>query len=100
MYNFGDVILTNIQFPDTYEIRTRAAVVLWEDQGNLVVAGVTSKSRERGIYLSKKDGAPKDSVIKTHYIFSISPSMVKRTLFTLSASKKKEIVNDLTKKLK
>jgi len=100
MYNFGDIVLTNIQFPDTYEIKTRAAVVLYEESSNIVVVGVTSKPKQKGIYFTKKEGAPKESVIKTNYLFTISPSMIKRTLTTLTAYKKKQIIDELTKKMK
>ena len=72
MRKLGDVILAEIQFTDTFEVKTRPAVVLFEEFGNVVVAGVTSNLEMKGILLTKKDGALKDSVIKLNYIFTIS----------------------------
>lgn len=37
----GDVILATVQFTDTDEVKIRPAVVLFEELGNVVVAGVT-----------------------------------------------------------
>ena len=96
---FGDVVLAQLQFADTFEIKTRPAVVLFEDSGNVVVAGVTSNTEMSGIPLTKKDGAVKDSVIKINYIFTISNYMIKKNLFSISAEKKKAIVNEFIKKL-
>ena len=53
MPKFGDVILAEIQFTDTYEIKKRPAVVLFEEYGNVVVAGITSNTEMKGIPLSK-----------------------------------------------
>lgn len=99
MPKFGDVILAEIQFADTYEIKKRPAVVLFKEYGNVVVAGITSNLEMKGISLSKKEGAVKESVIKLNYIFTISEKMIKKTLFSLSPEKKKRIVSELVKKL-
>ena len=64
MLNFGEVILAKIQFVDTFEIKTRPALVLFEEQGNVVVVGITSNLEMEGIPLTKKDGAIKESIIK------------------------------------
>ena len=45
----GDVILATVQFTDTDEVKVRPAVVLFEELGNVVVAGVTSNPRMKGI---------------------------------------------------
>ncbi|MBR9690386.1 type II toxin-antitoxin system PemK/MazF family toxin [Candidatus Woesearchaeota archaeon] len=100
MYNAGDVVLTRIQFADTFEIKKRPAVILYTDFGNLVVAGITSNKLMRGISLTKKDGAVKESVIKTNYIFTISTNLVLKKLFHISKEKKKLVYNELTKRLK
>jgi mRNA interferase MazF len=42
MLKAGDVIVTSVQFTDTNEVKTRPAVVLFEELGNVVIAGVTS----------------------------------------------------------
>ncbi len=99
MLNPGDVILANVQFTDTFEIKLRPAVVLFEDMGNVVIAGITSNLAMKGIPLSKAEGAIKDSVIKTNYIFTISESMIKKRLFSLSKEKKRILYNDLVKRL-
>jgi len=99
MHNFGDVVLTEIQFPDTFEIKIRPALVLFEDYGNIVVAGITSNPKMQGIKLSKKDGAVKESVVKLNYIFTISEKMVKKFLFRISSEKKKLVKEYLSTKL-
>ena len=100
MYKLGDVILAQIQFTDTFEIKTRPAVVLFEEYGNIVVAGITSNTDMKGVVLTKKDGVPKDSVIKLNYIFTISDKMIKHKLFELNHEKKKIIVDEIVKRLK
>jgi len=99
MYKLGEVILAEVQFTDTFEVKTRPAVVLFEEYDNIVVAGVTSNTEMNGIPLLKKEGAIKDSVIKLNYIFTVSERMVKKRLFSLSTEKKKIIVAELVKKL-
>lgn len=99
MYKFGDVVLADIQFVDTFEVKKRPAVVLFEEFGNVVVAGITSNTGMEGISLSRKEGAVKDSVIKPNYIFTISEKMVEKHLFSLSAEKKRLLVSELVKRL-
>ncbi len=53
----------------------------------------------KGIPLSRKDGAVKDSVIKLNYIFTISPSVITKTLFHLPEEKKRLIFVELFKRL-
>jgi len=100
MYKLGDIVLTQIQFTDTFEIKTRPAVVLFEEHGNIIVAGITSNTKMEGIPITKKEGAIKDSVIKLNYIFTISESMIKKKLFSLSLEKRKILVSEITKKIK
>ena len=99
MTKAGDVILTQIQFTDTFETKTRPALVLFEEQGNIVVAGVTSNLEMKGIPLTKKEGAVKDSVIKLNYIFTVSKTMISKTLFHLNKEKKRMVFDELTKRL-
>lgn len=99
MYRLGDVILAEMQFTDTFETKMRPAVVLFEEYDNVVVAGITSNTEMKGIALTKKDGAIKDSVIKVNYIFTIAHAMVKKLLFRLSDQKRKELVSEITRKL-
>ena len=100
MYKFGTVVLARMQFVDTFEIKTRPAVVLFEEFGNVVVAGITSNLDMDGIRLTKKEGAVIDSVIKLNYIFTLSEKMIKKSLFTLSLEKKKIISQEFIKTLK
>lgn len=95
----GDIILANIQFTDTFEIKKRPALVLFEEFDNIVVAGITSNLEMKGIPLTKKDGALKDSVIKLNYIFTISSVMIEKVLFSLSSEKKKKVREELIQKL-
>ena len=99
MLNPGDVVLVKIQFTDTFEIKKRPALVLFEGYGNVVVAGITSNLDLEGIPLSKKEGAIKNSIIRLNYIFTVSKLMVEKKLFHLTSKKKKIIFNELTKKL-
>jgi len=100
MLKSGDVILTKVQFTDTFEVKKRPALVLFEDFDNVVVAGITSNLSMKGIPLTKKDGAIKDSVIKLNYIFTVSKMMVEKVLFSLSGNKKKEVFDQLVVKLR
>jgi len=96
----GDVVLAKIQFTDTFEIKTRPALVLLEEFDNVVIAGITSNTAMKGIPLTKKEGAVKNSVIKLNYIFTISKLMIEKSLFSLSKEKKKLIFDELVTKLK
>ncbi|MBW2965547.1 type II toxin-antitoxin system PemK/MazF family toxin [Candidatus Woesearchaeota archaeon] len=100
MLKAGDVVLTKVQFTDTFEIKKRPALVLFEEYDNIVVAGITSNLEMKGISLTKKEGAVKDSIIKLNYIFTISKEMIEKTLFSLSKEKKKVVFDELVKKLK
>ena len=96
----GTVILAEIQFADTFEIKTRPAVVLFEEYGNIIVAGITSNTEMEGIPLTKKEGAIKDSIIKLNYIFTISEKMIKKELFSFSREKRELVLNELIKRLR
>jgi mRNA interferase MazF len=99
MLEAGDVVVASVQFTDTNEVKTRPAVVLFEESGNVVIAGITSNLKMKGIPLTKSEGAVKDSVIKLNYIFTISEEMVSKVVFHLSKEKKGLIFDELTKKL-
>lgn len=96
----GDVVLARIQFADTFEVKTRPAAVLFEEFGNVVLAGITSNKNMKGVPLLKSEGAIKDSVIKLNYLFTVSEDMVQKTLFRLSSEKRKLVFVELTKRLK
>ncbi len=96
----GDIILTKVQYTDTFEIKIRPALVLYEELDNVVVAGITSNLKMQGVSLTKKEGAIKDSIIKLNYIFTISKTMISKVLFHLNKKKKQAVYNELLKKLK
>ncbi len=99
MLKSGDVILTKVQFTDTFEIKTRPAVVLFEEFNNVVIAGITSNLEMKGISLTKKEGAIKDSIIKVNYIFTVSNALISKVLFHLSPEKKRILFGELTERL-
>jgi mRNA interferase MazF len=99
MYDSGEVVLARVQFTDTFEVKKRPALVLFEEMGNVVVAGITSNREMKGIPITRKEGAVKDSVIKLNYIFTISKDMIEKGLFRLSAARRKEVYNGLVGKL-
>ena len=99
MLRSGDVIIAQVQFPDTFEIKRRPALVLFEEFDNVVVAGITSNLEMKGVPLTKKEGAVKDSVIKLNYIFTISRAMISKILFHLNKDKKRMVFDELTKRL-
>jgi len=98
-FNAGDVVIAQVQFTDTFEIKKRPALVLFEEYDNVVVAGITSNTKMKGIPLTKQEGAIKDSVIKLNYIFTISAAMVSKTLFHLNTKKKQLVFDELQKRL-
>ena len=100
MLKAGDIILTKIQFTDTFEVKTRPALVLFEEFDNVIVAGITSNKSMKGVPITTKEGAVKDSVIKLNYIFTISKIMIEKTLFSLSKEKKKQVFEELINRLK
>ena len=100
MRRLGDVVLASVQFTDTFEVKKRPVVVLFEEYGNVVVAGVTSNTEMKGIPISVKEGAMKDSIIKLNYIFTISEKMIIKSLFSLSAEKKMLLISEFMKRLR
>ena len=61
--------------------------MLFEALGNIVIAGVTSNLKMKGMPLTKSEGALKDSVIKLNYIFTISNEMANKVVFHLNKEK-------------
>lgn len=95
----GDVVVASVQFTDTTEVKTRPALILFEEYGNVVVAGITSNLKMKGISLSRSEGAIRDSIIKLNYIFTISNEMVSKVIFHLSKEKKRLVFDELAKRL-
>ena len=98
-YSPGEVVLANVQFPDYSGIKKRPAVVLFEELGNIVVAGITSNLKMKGIPLTEKEGAIKESVIKTNYVFTIAGELVEKKLFKLTKQKKLILYKELESKI-
>lgn len=98
MFSSGDVVLTKVQYTDTGEVKTRPALVLFEELGNIVVAGITSNIKMEGVLLTKKEGMIKNSIIKLNYIFTISNQLISRKLFSLDLKKKNEVFDGLIKR--
>ncbi len=99
-YKFGDIVLALMQFTDTDEVKTRPALVLFEEYGNIVLAGITSNPYMQGIKITKQEGMEIESVIKMNYIMTISEAWIKKYLLTLSEEKKRQIKEELNKRLK
>ncbi len=99
MLKAGDVVLAQVQFVNTPEVKLRPAVVLFEEYGNIVVAGITSNTNMNGVPLSRQDGAIKDSIIKTNYVMTLANAMIAKKLFELSKTKKRELFEAFTEKL-
>ncbi len=91
----GDVVIIMVQFADGFEVKKRPALVLCEEFGNVVVAGITSNLEMKGIPLSKEDGAIKDSVIKLNYLYTTSKHLILKVLFHLTPKKKEQVFNGL-----
>jgi len=98
-FKAGDVVIAQVQFTDTFEIKKRPALVLFQELDNIVVAGITSNTKMKGIPLSKEEGAMLESVIKLNYIFTISTAMISKTLFHLNTKKKQMVFNELQRRL-
>ena len=96
----GNVVLAKVQFTDTFEVKKRPTLILFEEFGNVVVAGVTSNKKMKGVPISKEEGALKDCVVKLNYIFTLSEEMVEKKLFSLSKKKRKLVFDKLVNKLK
>ena len=95
----GDVIIARVQFTDSNESKIRPALVLFEESGNIVIAGITTNLHMRGIPISVKEGASQDSVLKLNYIFTITNESILKTVFHLSTEKKRLVFDELTKRL-
>lgn len=98
-YKFGDIILAEVQYTDTFEVKRRPALILFEEYDNIVVAGITSNKKMKGIEIKKEEGLPKNSIIKLNYIFTISSKMIITKLTNLSKQKKELVKKYLINKL-
>lgn len=99
MYEVGDVVLSHIPFTDSTDVKVRPAVILFEHRGNIVVAGVTSNEKMDGVPISRAEGLPFDSIIKTNYLFTITAPAIQKRLLKLSNTKRKDLHAALVKHL-
>lgn len=95
----GDIIIARVRFADDQGSKIRPALVLFEELGNVVIAGVTTNLHMKGVPISKSEGAAQDSVIKLNYIFTITNDVVLKTVFHLSNEKKRMVLKELMEKL-
>ena len=95
----GDVVITRVQFADSEGSKTRPALVLFEELGNIVIAGITTNLQMKGIRISTNEGAAQDSVIKLNYIFTTSDGAIIKTVFQLSPEKRHLVFGEFIKKL-
>jgi uncharacterized protein with PIN domain len=84
---------------DTFEVKTRPALVLFKEYGNVVIAGITSNTGMDGVPFLKSEGAIKDSVIKLNYIFTVSEQMISKVLLHLTSEKRELIYSELMRRL-
>jgi mRNA interferase MazF len=95
----GDIVITRVQFTDGEASKIRPALVLFEELGNIIIAGITTNLQMKGIRISTKEGAAQDSVIKLNYIFTITDGAIIKTVFQLSPEKRHLVFQEFTKKL-
>src|SRR3989338_105731 len=88
MLKFGDVVIAKANYLDVSGSKKRPALVLYEELGNIVVAAITSNPKMRGVGLSRKEGAIRDSVIKLNYVFTCID--IHKKLFTIPEEKNKQ----------
>lgn len=94
----GDVIIARMHFVDNEGSKVRPALVLFEELGNVIIAGITTNMQMKGIHISTKEGAAQDSIIKLNYIFTITNEAILKTVFHLSPDKKQLIFDELSKR--
>ncbi|MGP6207774.1 type II toxin-antitoxin system PemK/MazF family toxin [Cuniculiplasma sp. SKW3] len=95
----GDVILTRVKFTDSDDFKVRPALILFEEYGNIIIAGITTNTKMSGISILKSEGAAQDSVIKLNYIFTITNTAIIKTVFRLTLEKRNLVFYEFTKKL-
>jgi len=98
-YKFGDVILAEVPFTDSAQVKLRPAMVLFEELDNVIVAGITSNQNMHGIPVSRQEGMIADSVIKVNYIFTVSKQRIRKLIVTLSDEKKETVRQEIRKRM-
>jgi mRNA interferase MazF len=59
----GDVVITRVKFTDSDNSKIRPALILFEELGNVIIAGITTNTRMNGMRISKNEGAAQDSIL-------------------------------------
>ena len=95
----GDIVITRVRFADNEGSKIRPALVLFEEFGNVVIAGISTNFHMKGISINRSDGAAQDSVIKLNYIFTITNDAILKTVFHLSKQKKALVLQELIQRL-
>ena len=94
-----DVIIVRMQFTDSEGSKVRPALVLFEELGNVVIAGITTNLKMKGIPITVKEGAVQESMLKLNYILTITNETIIKTVFQLSPEKKRFVFEELNKRL-
>ncbi len=95
----GDVIIARMQFTDSEGSKIRPALVLFEELGNVVIAGITTNLKMKGIPITVKEGAAQESMIKLNCILTITNETIIKTVFHLSPEKKRLVFKELAKRM-
>jgi len=95
----GDVVLVEVPFTDSAQVKLRPALVLFEEFNNVVVAGITSNRNMKGIVITEQEGLLTDSVIKINYIFTVAGQKIRKLLVSLSEEKRDSVRREIGKKL-
>lgn len=98
-YSPGDVVLIATEDSRSKKLRKRPALILYTNDDTIIACGVSRSRKHKGIEITAQDGAIRNCKILLHFMFTISPDMVLRKLFTLRGGKKKEIYKKLKKKI-
>lgn len=98
-FESGTVVLTMAPYVDLPQVKRRPAIVLFEEHGNIVLAGITSNTKMSGIPLTQEEGMPMESVIKLNYLFTVSHEMIVRSFFKVAPRRWSEITAELDRRL-
>lgn len=95
----GDIVIVRVQFTDGPESKLRPALVLFEELGNVVIAGISTNLHMNGVPLSKKEGAAQDSVIKLNYLFTVTNEAILKIAFRVNREKRELVFEELRRRL-
>jgi len=98
-YNPGDVVLIATDNSKNKKILKRPAFIIYTNDDSLIACGVSRSKQYKGIEITKKEGATVNCQIFLKFMFTISPDIVIKKLFTVTGSKKKEIYKKLKQKI-